>query len=139
MQAALRVLRAEGLIVSRRGSGTFVAEHPLPAAAAHQNAPKIRIHRYEHILAIKWPEFDRWLMVWPNEYAGEREPAATTEWRPLLFGEADFEDRHEWIDPAAEHHADVTPRTGRVRRELAQTVSAVTQILNGLDAHPWQR
>ncbi|WP_031171804.1 GntR family transcriptional regulator [Streptosporangium roseum] len=138
VQAALRVLRAEELIVSRAGSGNYIAAPPHPSRPG-SSAPKIRVHRYEHILAIKWPEFEQWLMVWPREYAQPGQAAATTEWRPLLFGEADFDDRHEWIDPAAEHWADVTPWTAQVRRQLAAAAANVNGILDQLDEHPWRR
>ncbi|MER5624335.1 winged helix-turn-helix domain-containing protein [Streptosporangium sp. NPDC002544] len=137
VQAALRVLLAEELIVSRGGSGSYVATAPPTSTVV--SAPKIRVHRYEYILAIKWPEFEQWLMVWPHQYASPGQAAASTEWRPLLFGDADFEDRHEWIDPAAEHWADVTPWTARVRRQLSDAVAGVNGILDRLDEHPWQR
>ncbi|MER5623977.1 hypothetical protein ABT061_23365 [Streptosporangium sp. NPDC002544] len=71
--------------------------------------------------------------------AGPGKAAASTEWRPLLFGDADFEDRHEWIDPAAEHWADVTPWTSQVRRQLSDAVAGVNSILDRLDEHPWHR
>ena len=44
--------------------------------------PKIRLHRYESILAVKWPDFGHWLMIWPNPYpelAPAGEPAARTD------------------------------------------------------------
>jgi hypothetical protein len=83
--------------------------------------------------------FERWLMIWPRPYAEPGQPAASTEWRPLLFGEADFDNRHEWIDPAAEHFADVTPWTSQVRRQLSAAVANVGVILDQLDEHPWRR
>ncbi|MER5622601.1 hypothetical protein ABT061_16305 [Streptosporangium sp. NPDC002544] len=84
-----------------------------------------------------WPRAPR--RSWPDQYARPGQAAASTEWRPLLFGDADFEDRHEWIDPAAEHWADVTPWTAQVRRQLSDAVAGVNGILDRLDEHPWQR
>jgi DNA-binding transcriptional regulator YhcF (GntR family) len=132
VQAALRMLRAEGLTASRRGSGEFVAKHPLPPDTTSQ-APKIRVHRYEDILAIKWPHFDRWLMVWPNQYARDGQPAAGTEWRSLLYGDTDLTEREGWVDPAVDHHTDLRRWTGAIRRDL----SSIEQVLKSLERHPW--
>lgn len=115
--------------------------------------PQIRIHRYEYIAAIRWPEFDRWLMIWPDElakkadpdnpYAGAGQRAATTEWRPVTYGDADFDDRHEWIDPAADHSRDFMKLTAMIRetvtksgRELNHLVGS---LLDRIEDHPYHR
>lgn len=137
VQAALRVLREEGLIVSRKGAGNFVAVRPSGAPAVYVT-PLIRVHRYEPILAIKWPQFDRWLMVWPNEFAGEGKPAAATEWRPVLR-DADVSGE-DWVDPSAAHYADVTPYTKRMRGRLAEAHRALQGVgdwVDELERHPW--
>ncbi|MEV0407309.1 hypothetical protein [Actinoallomurus sp. NPDC050550] len=59
-------LHGEGLTTSRKGAGVFVAKHPLPPDP-QPRAPKIRVHRFEAILAIKWPHLDRWLSPTPGE------------------------------------------------------------------------
>lgn len=33
-----------------------------------EDKPRIRLHRYERILAVKWPGDDHWLMIWPDPY-----------------------------------------------------------------------
>jgi hypothetical protein len=110
-------------------------------AAAAPAGPLIRVHRYEYILAIKWPEFEQWLMIWPEEYpdfAPAGKPAATTEWRRLAFGDTDF-DRPDWIDPAADRHRDLAKWTQAIRDRLAATVSSISQTLDLIEAHPYNR
>jgi hypothetical protein len=56
---------------------------------------------YEGTIAVRWPDWPRWLMIWPPEYPEhdlERHPAAPTEWSRHLR-DADFDDS-QWIDPA---------------------------------------
>lgn len=101
--------------------------------------PLIRVHRYEYILAIKWPEFERWLMVWPDEHARDARPAANTEWRRLSFGDSDFENLHEWIDPTAHYHRDLLKWTAIIRQHLASTARSVDQTLKSIEAHPYNR
>ena len=33
-----------------------------------EDKPKIRLHRHERILAVKWPGDEHWLMIWPDPY-----------------------------------------------------------------------
>ncbi|MDN5851923.1 MAG: hypothetical protein L0K86_03590 [Actinomycetia bacterium] len=120
------------------------AAHRLRAAPAPAG-PLIRVHRFEHILAIKWPEFERWLMIWPDEYPDYActstpggTPAAATEWRPLAFGDTDF-DRPDWVDPAADRHRDLVKWTKAIRDRLAATASSVGQTLDLIEAHPYNR
>jgi hypothetical protein len=50
--------------------------------------------RDEKTIAVRWPDWPRWLMIWPPEYPGhhlERHPAAQTEWRQDMR-DADFDD-----------------------------------------------
>jgi hypothetical protein len=72
----------------------MLAVDPVPAAARRrrgglisEDKPKIRLHRYERILAVKWPGNEHWLMIWPAPYpdlAPPGTPAAQTEWNRLV-------------------------------------------------------
>lgn len=102
------------------------------------DTPKIRIHRYEYILAVKWPTFEHWLMIWPDpypEFAKDGQPAARTEWNRLVT-DADF-DGHDWIDPGADHHRDLTGLTSAIRTELERTVHRITGTLDMIDKDPY--
>ena len=60
--------------------------------------PQLRIHRDERTVAVRWPDWQHWLMIWPPEYTEhvlERYPAAQTEWRRDMR-DADFDDP-QWI------------------------------------------
>ena len=72
------------------------------------------------------------------DFAPDGAPAATAEWRPLAFGDTDF-DRPDWIDPAAEHHHDLAKWTQAIRDQLATTASSVGQVLDLIKAHPYNR
>lgn len=77
-----------------------------------EDKSKIRLHRYERILAVKWPGDEHWLMIWPDPYpdlAPPGQPAAQTEWNRLARD--DDMDGHGWIDPVADHHRDLTRLT----------------------------
>jgi hypothetical protein len=44
--------------------------------------PLLRVDSVERTIAVRWPDWDRWLMIWPPEYpdhAAQRHPAASTE------------------------------------------------------------
>jgi len=103
-----------------------------------EDKPKIRLHRYEYIVAMKWPGSEHWLMIWPHPYpelAPAGVPAARTE-RNRLVTDADL-NGPDWIDPAADHHRDHTALTSAIRRELAQTTHAVNGTLDMIDRHPY--
>ena len=71
---------------------------------------QIRVHKYEAIIAVRWPHDDRWLMVWPTQ------PQPTVEWRPRSFPDTDLDtdlDTEHWVDPAADTTA--TSAAGPVR------------------------
>jgi hypothetical protein len=59
-------------------------------------------------------------------------------WRPLAFGDTDF-DRPDWIDPAADRHHDLAKWTNVIRDQLAATASSVSQTLDLIEAHPYNR
>ncbi|MGH9024199.1 MAG: hypothetical protein ACRDV9_14055 [Acidimicrobiia bacterium] len=87
--------------------------------------PKIRVHKFEHAVAIKWPEHDCWWVIDPGMpgSGGWAHPQACF----------DGADEAEWIDPAADHHTDLSRWTGAIRQDLA----AIEQVLKGLERHPW--
>jgi len=65
-----------------------------------EDKPKIRLHRYERILAVKWPDDEHWLMIWPDPYpdiATPGKPAAQVECNKLVRDGDKV--GHEWIDP----------------------------------------
>jgi hypothetical protein len=108
-------------------------------SAMSAEVPQIRVHRYEPILAVKWPACEHWLMVRPDlypEFASDGKPAADTHWNTMVTDAAHF-DQHEWIDPAADHHRDLTRLTGAIRDDLAQTMRQVTRTLDTIDRHPY--
>jgi hypothetical protein len=55
-------------------------------------------------------------------------------WNRLVTG-ADL-NGPDWIDPAADHHRDLTALTSAIRRELAQATHAVNGTLDMTDRHP---
>ena len=103
-----------------------------------EDKPKIRLHRYERILAVKWPGDEHWLMIWPAPYpeiAPPGQPAAQTEWNRLVRD--DDMDSHDWIDPAADHHCDLTRLTAAVRTELDRAARRINATLGMFDKHPY--
>ena len=108
----------------------------MPPAAGRQ----LRIHRDERTIAVRWPDWQHWLMIWPPEYPEhvlERHPAAQTEWRRDMR-DADFDDP-QWIDPAFPHHRDVPKLTRAVRDELRRAVASFGRTLDAIETHPWRR
>ena len=102
--------------------------------------PQLRIHRDERTIAVRWPDWQHWLMIWPPEdpeHVLERHPAAQTEWRRDMR-DADFDDPR-WIDPAFPHHRDVPKLTRAVRDELRHAVASVGRTLDAIETHPWRR
>jgi hypothetical protein len=104
--------------------------------------PLLRIDRYERTLAIRWPDWDRWLMIWPPAYPDHGHtyghPAAPTEWRD--HPDSDF-DEPPWADPApaAAHHRDLPELAQAVRDELARALATVGRTLDQLEAPPRKR
>ena len=103
-----------------------------------EDEPKIRLHRYERILAVKWPGDEHWLMIWPHPYpdlAPLGQPAAQTEWSRLA--KDDDMDGHDWIDPAADHHRDLTRLTAAIRTEPDSAARRINGTLGMIDKHPY--
>jgi hypothetical protein len=73
--------------------------------------PQIRVHKFEHTVAVKWPDHECWWVIDPDAPAsgGWASPAATF----------DGPDATEWINPGVDHHGDLTRWTGAIRKDLA--------------------
>jgi hypothetical protein len=104
--------------------------------------PLLRIDRDERTLAVRWPDWERWLMIWPPaypDYAGERRPTAQTEYSRLMQ-DADF-DEPPWVDPApgGVYHRDLPGLTQAVRDELTRALASVERTLDTIDAKPRRR
>lgn len=90
---------------------------------AQVEPPQIRIHKFEHTVAIKWEDQDCWwVMEPPPGPAGWAHPAAS-------FDDSDT----EWVDPAVDHRKDLSRWTQAVRRDLA----SIEQVLKSLEQHPY--
>ncbi|WP_157255091.1 hypothetical protein [Nonomuraea typhae] len=87
--------------------------------------PQIRVHRYEHTVAIKWPDHDCWWVIDPDapSSGGYAAPSATF----------DGPDAREWFDPTVSQRDDVSRWTTAIRRDL----SSIEQVLRGLETHPF--
>ena len=87
--------------------------------------PMIRIHKYEHTVAIKWPDHERWWVIDPGSpgSGGYAAPSATF----------DGPDAPEWTDPMISVRPPTGAWTASIRRDLAQ----VEQVLQTMDTyHP---
>lgn len=114
-RAAMRVLVEEGLVVSRRGARSHVATPP-PVPTAPAGQPQVRVHRDKPVLAVRWPQFDQWLLL-SCEPAGDGEPAITTRWRPR--DPAAEADGACWADPAAAGRAEAAGYVQLPRQQIA--------------------
>jgi hypothetical protein len=105
---------------------------------------KLRIHRWDMVMALRWPDWDHWLMLWPPEYPDYDRKPSQPEWRPGMT-DADFDDP-EWIDPASQFSRDLPLLTGQVRDQLRRAeesarraLADAAKALDAIDAHPWMR
>jgi len=96
-------------------------------------------------MAVRWPDWDHWLMIWPPEYPSyDRSPQAP-EWKRHMT-DADFDDP-EWIDPAGQFRRDLPVITGDAREQqlrragdsLRRAFSGAGQALDAIGTHPWRR
>ena len=46
-------------------------------------------------------------------------------------------DSHEWIDPAADHHCDLTRLTAAIRTEMDSAARRIDATLGMIDQHPY--
>ena len=46
-------------------------------------------------------------------------------------------DGHDWIDPAADHHRDLTRLTAAIRTELDSAARTMNATLGMIDKHPY--
>ena len=132
------------LVFTRTANGIGELDRDRLRAVPRDDRPQLRIHRWEMVMAVRWPDWDHWLMIWPPEYPDyERHPQAP-EWKRHMT-DADF-DAPEWIDPAGQFRRDLPVITGDAREQLRRAEddlrSAFTGIgraLDAIDAHPWRR
>jgi hypothetical protein len=87
--------------------------------------PQIRVHKFEHTVAIKWPEADCW-------WVADLDAPGSGGWASQSAA-FDGPDATEWINPAVDHHGDLSRWTTASRSDL----SSVEQVLRGLERHPW--
>ena len=114
-RAAVRMLVEEGLVVSRRGARSHVASPP-PVPPAPAGQPQVRVHRDEPVMAVRWPQFDQWLLV-SCEPARDGEPAITTRWRSR--DPATEADGARWADPAEAGRAETAGYVQLLRQQIA--------------------
>jgi hypothetical protein len=131
-------------VFTRTANGIGELDRDRLRAVPRDDRPQLRIHRWEMVMAVRWPDWDHWLMIWPPEYPDyERHPQAP-EWKRHMT-DADF-DAPEWIDPAGQFRRDLPVMTGDAREQLRRAedslrraFSGIGQALDAIDAHPWRR
>jgi hypothetical protein len=104
----------------------------VPAAAG----PQLRIHRDERTIAVRWPDWERWLTIWPPEYPEhvlDRHPAAHRMAPPHARRRL----RRPAVDrpglPASPRRAEADPcRT----RRTAPRHGHVDRTLDAIETHP---
>jgi DNA-binding transcriptional regulator YhcF (GntR family) len=128
-RAAVRILVEEGLVVSRRGTRSHVANPP-SVPAALEGETQVRVHRDEAVLAIRWPQFDQWLLVSCTP-GGDGEPAITTRWRPQ--DPAVEADGARWADPAAAGRAEAAAFVQLLRQQIDTAAQHLTDAGRGVD------
>ena len=132
------------LVFTRTANGIGGLDRDRLRAVPREDRPQLRIHRWEMVMAVRWPDWDHWLMIWPPEYPSyDRSPPAP-EWKRHMT-DADFDDP-EWIDPAGQFRRDLPVITGDAREQLRRAedslrraFSGVGQALDAIDTHPWRR
>jgi hypothetical protein len=113
-------------------------------AVPRDERPQLRLHRWDTVMAVRWPHWEHRLMIWPPEYSDyERRPAAPERKRDMT--DADFDDP-KWIDPAAQFRRDLPVLAGKAREQLRhaedglrRTLSGIGQALDAIGVHPWKR
>jgi hypothetical protein len=123
------VLVEEGLVVSRRGARSHVANPP-SAPVVVEGEPQLRVHRDEAVLAIRWPQFDQWLLVSCTP-GGDGEPAITIRWRPR--DPAAEADGARWTDPAAAGRAEAAGFVQLLRQQIAMAAQQLIEAGRGVD------
>lgn len=146
VQSALRLLAASGLIATRQGAGTFVAETPPPG---DDDLPAVRLHTDGRMVAVAWPGQRKWMLL-HCPTGTDQTPAA--EWHDSLEGPTDLGAPSPWIDPAAandtshsgedmqahlELHADLARQTLLIRQEMQRSARAVEGALARIERAPF--
>jgi hypothetical protein len=87
--------------------------------------PMIRVHKFEHTVAIKWPDHDRWWVIDPDAPGGAGYAAASATF--------DGPDAREWVDPVT----GLRPPTGAWAESIRRDLASIEQVLRGMDTyHP---
>jgi len=132
------------LVFTRTANGIGELDRDRLRAVPREERPQLRIHRWEMVMAVRWPDWEHWLMIWPPEYPDyERRPPAA-EWKRDM-ADADLDDP-EWIDPAGQFRRDLPVITGDAREQLRRAgddlrraFTGIGQALDAIEAHPWRR
>jgi hypothetical protein len=92
-------------------------------------APRIRISRYEHSVAIKWADDENWYRFEPDavRYLNEYERCKVGP------GPGDWPPDEEWIDPFDDPRPDIRRWTSPLRAVLQEAI----RLLDVAERHPW--
>ena len=121
------------LVFTRTANGIGGLDRDRLRGVPREERPQLRIHRWEMVMAVRWPDWDHWLMIWPPEYPSyDRSPQAP-EWKRHMTG-ADFDDP-EWIDPAGQFRRDLPVITGDAREQLRRAEDSVRRAFSAPACH----
>ena len=56
------------LVFTRTANGIGGLDRDRLRAVPREERPRLRIRRWEMVMAVRWPDWDHWLMIWPPEY-----------------------------------------------------------------------
>jgi hypothetical protein len=129
---------------TRTANGTGEPGRDRLRAVPADDRVKLRVCFAPVAVAMRWPEWDHWLMMWPPEYPDYEGRPSPPEWRTDM-ADADF-DGEAWVDPAFQFTRDLPLITGQARDRLRRAEESVRRALaeagKDLDAigtHPWRR
>jgi hypothetical protein len=92
--------------------------------------PEIRVSRYEHSVAIKWPDDDNWYRFEPDDMkysigGAERFKIASNAFENIP--------NEEWIEPFVDPRPDLRRWTEPMRNQLRTAL----RMLDNAEQHPW--
>jgi hypothetical protein len=131
---------------TRTANGVGELERDRLRAVPADDRVKLRISFHPVVVAMRWPDWDHWLLMWPpEEYPDYESRPSQPEWRPDMT-DADFDDTEGWIDPAFQFTRDLPLITGQARDRLRRAEESVRRALadaakdlDAIDTHPWRR
>jgi len=113
-------------------------------AVPAEDRVKLRVCFDPVAVAMRWPEWDHWLMMWPPEYPEYEGRPSPPEWRTDMT-DADF-DGEAWVDPVFQFTRELPLITGQARDRLRRAEESVRRALadagkdlEAIDTHPWRR